>query len=131
MGGSGFAELDEMIRRIREMPELAREAAPEVAETLRAHLEQNIAAGRGPDGSAWQKTKDGRRALAGAAKALAVRVVGSMVLVVLSGHEVFHHYGTKRVPKREIIPSGSLPADLGAAIKAGLVRRFRQRMGGR
>ena len=120
-----------MVRRIRAVPKLAQEAAPEVAEIVRAHLEQGIAAGRAPDGSSWQLTKHGRKALAGAAKALAVRAVGSMVLVVLSGHEVFHHYGTKRVPKREILPSGSLPDDLSSAIKQGLVRRFRERTGGR
>lgn len=131
MGADGFAQLDEMIRRIRAIPAMVQEAAPELADVLRAHLEQRIASGQAPDGSTWKPTKDGRRPLAGAAGALAVRAVGTTVLAVLSGHEVFHHFGTKHMPKRQILPAGSLPADLGAAFKAGLVRRFRHRMGGR
>ncbi|MCC6557188.1 MAG: hypothetical protein IT372_29910 [Polyangiaceae bacterium] len=119
-----------MIRRIRSIPRLVTEAAPEVADALRAQLAQQVASGRAPDGSAWKPTKDGKKPLAGAAKALAVRAVGTVVLATLGGHEVFHHYGTKLVPKRQILPFGSLPAELGAAIKAGLVRRFRRQMGG-
>ncbi|AKT38257.1 phage virion morphogenesis protein [Chondromyces crocatus] len=131
MSGKGFAELDAMIARIRELPRMAQEAAPEVAEALRDHLEQNIAAGRSPEGASWKPTRDGKKPLAGATKALSVRAVGAIILAVLSGHEVYHHYGTKRVPRRAILPSAALPEDLSSAIKAGLVRRFRRRMGGR
>jgi hypothetical protein len=131
VAGDGFAQLDEMIRRIRSIPQLVTEAAPEVADTFRAQLHQQVASGRAPDGSAWKPTKGGKQPLVNAAKAIAVRAVGTVILATLSGHEVFHHYGTKVQPKRQILPFGSLPADLASAIKAGLVRRFRQRMGQR
>lgn len=130
-GDGGSGQLDEMIRRIRSIPRLAAEAAPEVADALRAQLGQQVAAGQAPDGSAWKPTKDGRKPLAGAAKAIAVRAVGTVVLATLGGHEVFHHFGTERTPKRQILPFGSLPADLATAIRAGLVRRFRRQTGGR
>jgi len=130
MDGDGFAQLDEIIRRVRSIPGLVQEAAPEVANALRVHLEQRIAAGQAPDGSGWKPTKDGRKPLAGAARALSVRAVGTVILATLTGHEVFHHYGTKHVPKRQILPADSLPADLHTALKTGLVRRFRERVGG-
>jgi Phage virion morphogenesis family len=125
--GDGFTALDAIIRRVRSMGELASVAAPEVARELKASLDEQIAAGRAPDGTAWAPRKeDGGRALQNAAKAVKVRAEGRSILVILSGPEVFHHFGAGAAPVRQIIPSGAVPLKLGEAIRRGLVTGYRR-----
>ena len=64
--------------------------------------------------------------MVGAAKDLTVSTSGTMVLITLAGHSVFHHYGagkgrSKGKPRRPVIPTQGLPATLGLAIRDGLV----------
>jgi len=42
-------------------------------------------------------------------------------LVVLRGAEVFHHFGVRGAPPRPIIPRGSMPKNIGDAVRLGFV----------
>lgn len=118
------------IDRLRRLPGFVSAAAPELAVSMEQMIARQIALGQGPDGSPWPITKEGTQALRGAAAALSVRAIGTVLLAKLTGHEVYHHYGTKRLPKRQILPSGDLPETIAEAFRRGLVKRFTRTMGG-
>lgn len=128
---AGHAALDGMIARIKALRSLATRAAPAVAQRVEQLLDAQIGAGQTPDGAAWAPRKDGGRALVHAAKAITVRAVGTVVLVRLSGPEAIHNQGTKKYPRRQIIPGRSgLPTTWGQALKDELGKVFRQTIGG-
>jgi hypothetical protein len=122
---SGFAAIDDMIARIRGLPDAIKAAAPSLAEAAKGVLDENIAASRGPDGTAWKPKKEGGAPLAHAANALSSRASGTVLLLELRGPEVWHHFGTKHVPARPILPSTGLPLTMAAAIKRGVVEVFK------
>jgi hypothetical protein len=126
----GEAELDAWVAKLRRLPEMVKAAAPELAVALKSELDKNIAAGRAPDGSTWKPKKDGGRPLVNAAAAVTTRADGSVVQAVLTGPEVFHHYGTKKDPERQILPRGVMPDSLGLAFRAKMVEQFEKTMGG-
>lgn len=126
----GNAGIDEMIRRLRLAKGMVRHAAADAAKAFEAQLKAQLAAGRAPDGSAWKPTKAGTRPLQRAAGAVTVKAVGTALLVRLTGHHVFHHYGTAKDPQRRILPFRGLPDSLGEAIKSGLVRWWERNVAG-
>lgn len=129
---SGDTQLNSMLEKLRRLPELATQAAPKVAEAVRDELEKSIAAGTTPEGKAWERTKDGKQPLEGAAKALAVVAVGSTVFARLTGHIARHHLGRARGGVvRPILPTEGLPKDMAKAIKTVLVDEFTGLMGGK
>lgn len=132
MADNGDAEVDEMLRRIRSLPEALRAAAPEAAEKTKEWLDEQVAAGRAPDGSSWKPKKDGGQALRGAAKAISVVAAGWKIIAKLKGVEVFHNHGAKggKLPRRQILPKYMIPRSLAQSIRAVLVQRFRRHMGG-
>ncbi len=123
-----FAALERMIAFARSMGTLARDAAPHAARYVEASLRATAAAGQAPDGTPWALTKDGRHALKNAAVAITTKAIGTAVLIILRGHHVYHHFGAG-VPRRQIIPQGSLPAKLGNAIRNGFVQPWKERLG--
>ena len=125
---SGFAELDAMIASCRAAGRLATDAAPEVARNVESSLKATAAAGTTPDGTAWASRKrDGGRAMADADKAVSARAIGTVILIKLTGPEVFHHYGSPPgKPPRQVIPVGSMPAKLGNAVRLGFVTPWRK-----
>ena len=127
---SGDMQVTAWIDRLRRLPGFVSAAAPELAASMEQMIARQISLGQGPDGAPWPLTKEGTQALRGAASALSVRAIGTVLLAKLTGHEVYHHYGTKRLPKRQILPSGDLPATIAEAFKRGLVKRFGRTMGG-
>lgn len=129
--GDPMAALDAHIARVRGLGDLAIEAAPECAVELEDALHAQIARGEDPDGEKWPPRKDtGEQPLQGAAKALAVAPIGKMVFCRLRGPEARHHLGrAKGGTVRRILPVQGLPDHLAQAVKAGLTRKFKQRMG--
>lgn len=119
--GAGLATIDSWIAALRSMPEMVNAAAPEVATAVESALKASTSAGTSLDGQPWALTKKGARALKNAANAFTVRVSGNTILIQLTGHHVFHHFGTGWLPQRPIIPVGGLPDRLGNAIRKGLV----------
>jgi hypothetical protein len=125
--GGDFAALDRMIDTLRSMATLAKDAAPIAAQHVEAQLRSTAGAGQAPDGTPWPATAEGARALKNAASAIAVRATGTVVLIVLSGHYVFHHFGAG-VPRRQIIPQGSMPKRIGDAVRLGFVQPWKDRV---
>jgi hypothetical protein len=105
----GDARLNEMLEALRDLHQLqervAKLSAPRVEEAARAQA----AAGLDPEGRPWTPTKDGRRPLVHASNAIHVDALGGVVVIVLTGKEVFHHFGTGRVAARRIIPDAEVP----------------------
>jgi hypothetical protein len=126
--------LDDMIARLRKLPELAAIAAEDVADVLDEELHATIAAGTAPDGTPWAPTLEGKRPLqnAGRAGTLFVQAVGRVVYVRLTGPEARHHRGIARGRKvRQIIPgAGRLPPRLAAAVQRVIAARFATALGG-
>ena len=117
MGG-----LDEMIADLRRLgdgwePELARQASP----LVEAALQRTAAAGQTPEGQAWAPRKAGGRAMAHAAAAITVKAYPTVLRAVLTGVEVFHHYGkgASEVRRRVIPDVGTIPDVVEAALRKG------------
>lgn len=127
----GSARLQEQIDRLRQLPTMVNRAAPKVATEFERELERNIAAGVGPDGRPWPKTKEGKLPLRNAAAALSVKAIGSVVLAKLTGIEVKHHLGAvKGGIRRPILPTGRIPDPITKAIATVIRDEFKATMGG-
>src|SRR5262245_22280651 len=86
-GRADFAALDQMIATARSMATLAQDAAPIAARYVEAQLKATASAGQAPDGTPWvEKKKGGGRALQHAAEAIRVQAMGTVVLIILTGH---------------------------------------------
>lgn len=123
---NGFAALDAHIERLRKLPNLVRDVAPDAAEAIEIELKKTIAAGTTADGKAWTPRKDGGQPLATAADALTVTAVDTTVYARLKGHIARHHKGiAKGGIERRIFPTKGLPPAMANAVKAAFVRRFK------
>jgi len=89
----GFAALEDMIERVRSLPDIAREAAPMVARELESEISKAIAQQRSPEGVAWAPTSDGHAPLQNAMSVIEVVAVGTDVIATLSGFHIFHQRG--------------------------------------
>jgi hypothetical protein len=120
------AQLREWIERLRGLPAaLVTASAPEVRDALDREIKANVAAAKGPDGTAWAPKQDGERALPNAAERVKVEVEGTVILATLRGNEVKHHKGTARGgEKRQILPTRQIPAPVTQAIKAVFGKNF-------
>lgn len=128
---SAFTALDAMIGRLRAVKGLAHAAAPAIARELDQELDANIDRGVGPDGKPWELTKAGKTPLRNAAKALAVRAVGTVILARLTGPEAKHHKGIARGHiARRILPTRKIPAPMVEVIKRVLSQKFTETMTG-
>jgi hypothetical protein len=122
---AGFAALDAMVKRIREIGLIPERVAPAIAIELDRELRRQIAAGEAPDGSKWPLTKKGEKPLQNAAAGLTVRALGSRIVARLTGPAVRHHLGIARGRiKRQVLPSTKLPERVIAAIRRVVEERF-------
>jgi hypothetical protein len=53
-----------------------------------------------------------------------VRLAGGNIIISLKGHYTFQHFGTRGRVARRVIPQGRMPAELGNAIRRGMVEPF-------
>lgn len=128
-----FAQLQSMIDRVAALgPQTVRRAAPKVARALEAELVAQIGRGEGPDGKPWPLTKDGARALQGAAGALTVRAFGPVVVARLSGPEARHHKGAARgrIRRRRILPTSKLSPVMARVVARALLDQVRVELRG-
>ena len=107
ISGNGFAVLDELQAKLRELPKVTDAITEEVASQLEAQLKQQIAAGVSPLGKAWKRNLDGSIPALGS-KATVTALKGQ-VLYKLAGKSYLHHTGKARGHvTRQVIPVGSL-----------------------
>lgn len=98
---SGLEQLDELARRLDELPErAAKRAAPELLQVARAQH----AAGVAPDGTAWPRTKGGKVPLTGLTSQASARVEGATVVLELPDELRPHQAGTAPLPQRKVMP---------------------------
>lgn len=102
-------ELRAIAERLRKVDGLGVAVASDVAPELEKAARASAAAGGTPEGAAWKRTREGTAPLRNAAAAIRAEVSGTntaVVTLILRGHHVFHHYGSKKrgLPKREILP---------------------------
>lgn len=123
----GTEQLDAMIAKIRRIPEIAKRAAPSVAEVVRESILETIAAGTDASGKPWEPRKaDGGKPLANAAKRLKVAAVGTRIIAGITGPEARHHRGVARGGIiRGILPV-SLTPKLAEGVRRVLVKHFRE-----
>ncbi len=127
-GISGLEKLDRMIAKVQAIgsgPEYVQAAAKAVQQFLGAEL----SAGKDPNtGAVWKPTLKGAKPLKTAASRPRIRIAGRNIIVSLTGHYVFQHFGTRGHEGRRVIPQGAMPAKLGPAIARGLVEPFRKQV---
>lgn len=131
---AAFESLDRWQEFLQRLPHLAEEAAPLIADEFRKQTAENIAAGRNPYGDSWRPKKDGGRPLVKAMKAITVKVMGTVILIVLEGVEAMHHIGNARGYhggsgkqggfRRTIIPTGAIPGPFRGRIRVALSETF-------
>src|SRR5262245_24816844 len=123
-GITGIESLDALIKTARGLasgPEYPMAAAASVDTWLRSKL----AAGVDPNtDEKWAPTKDGERPLKTAPSRPTVRLAGDTIIIAIKGHYVFQHFSTRGRVARPVIPQGSMPAELGNAIRLGMVDPF-------
>lgn len=95
------------------------------AANVDAFMRAQLAKGESPDGKKWPDTKNGTKPLKGAASAYMQSVVGRSIVMKVMGRYAFHHYGAGYSPAREQLPVGTMPKELGNAIRSGLVDDFK------
>jgi hypothetical protein len=129
----GQSTLDDMIARLRRLggddvgERVAKGAVAGVDEAVKA----TARAGTSPMGSAWKAKKDGGRPLAHAADHISTAARGPIVVVTLTGPDVFHHKGLGGKPRRQVIPdAATVPPSVWKAVHASATREFLALMGG-
>lgn len=128
----GDAVLQAMIARLQAvgrsgLADVAAAAAPLVEEALRA----TARAGQTPYGESWPEKKAGGAPLERAADHITAKAAGPTVRVYLTGPDVYHHFGTARVPKRQVIPEGPTPPSVAKAVAKAADKAFERLVGGR
>lgn len=102
--------------------------ASSVGPAVDSFMRGRLAAGQTPEGESWPVTKEGHKALAGAAEAYEQHVSGNAIIMKIGGgakkRYAMHNFGAQEKPVRRQLPAGKMPARLGAAIRAGLVSQF-------
>lgn len=125
---SGRAQIQRWIASVRKLPLEARAEA--LAPVVREELARTISAGTSPDGVPWPRRVDGAPALANALAATEVVPMRGSIACVVTGPEAIHHYGTKKDPRRQILPT-TLPGTWGARLRSEVLKRFARVLGGR
>jgi hypothetical protein len=126
-----FAALDDMIERVENVKGLAKRAAPDAADAVRACLESTIKAGQDPYGKPWPARKeDGGAPLTGIAGRVKVVAIGARVFVAIDGYVGRHHLGRARGGvRRQVIPVGELPPVMQKRVRDVLAKHFREAVG--
>lgn len=126
-----FAKLAAHEARLRALGSLTQRSVPVCAVVVKRVLVAKADAAQSPDGQPWAPTKVGKRALPGAAGAIEVRTSGTTITARVSGAYALHSEGRARGGvKREILPSGAMPAAISTAIGEVVADEFNATMRG-
>jgi len=126
---AAYAALDAQIERLRTLADFAKTAAPLVAEAMKKKLDVQVLQGLGPDGKPWRRNADASISLAGAARAIAVTAIGTVIQAKVGYPFSFHNSGnTRGGTRRQIIPTNTLTAPLTESVKEVLDAHFKKTM---
>lgn len=95
------------------------------AKNVDGFMRSQLAKGETPEGKKWVPTKKGTKPLKGAPSAYMQTIVGKSIVMKVMGRYAFHHFGAGYSPAREQLPTGTMPKELGNAIRLGLVEDFK------
>lgn len=119
------------VRAIEGMPE---KVADRAAQRLQEATTATASAGKAPDGAAWAPKKcGGGPPMANAASHVRTRAIGPTVRQTLTGPDVFHQYGVRGEPRRQVIPDAGagLPKEAGDVVGRAAGEVWDEIMGGR
>lgn len=119
--GAAMATLDRMLAAIAGLAEFPAQAVVEIERAGTAAIRADLQAGRDPGtGKAWALTKDGEKAMKGAAGALQARRSGMRITWQLGEPYVFHHVGVRGAEPRHVVPD-KVSLSLGNRVRLGLM----------
>lgn len=116
---SGEAQVQAWIKQLKDLPNEVR--AERFAEIALEDVKRTAEAGTSPTGIPWAQRKEGGRALENAASKISTVVTGRTVHLVLTGPDAIHNYGTKKDPKRQVLPT-ILPQTMAEKLKAAALK---------
>lgn len=96
---------------------------------LQAALTASLNAGESPTGAKWAPRKaDGGRTYAHAASHVKVKASGNVLRAILTGPDVFGHFGVRGMPVRQMIPDAgsAIPESVTDAITKGAAQVMRE-----
>jgi hypothetical protein len=128
----GLAQLDAMIARCKALgaPDIGARVARAAAPGVAAAIQATAGAGKTPLGQPWKAKKGGGRALEKVAGKIKARAEGPIVVVTLTGPDVFHHLGAGHSPRRQVLPDGaSVPPGVSEAVLEAARGVFRETVG--
>lgn len=122
-----MSELDVIVSTLNELASGGFPAvvASRAAAHIQTALQTSLAAGETPTGQKWVAKKDGGRAYQNAASKITTKSFSNVVRVVLTGPEVYGHYGKNSkghgMPERRMLPDtgADIPAIITDAITLG------------
>jgi hypothetical protein len=112
---------------IATMRDLATNGLPmaSAAARVETYMRTTLGQFKAPDGKSWVLTKKNSKPLKGAANAYMQNIVGRSIVMKVMGRYAFHHFGAGHSPARPQLPEGTMPKELGNAIRQGLVDDFK------
>jgi hypothetical protein len=120
-------DLEEMIATFRRLENFPEEAAKRAAPLVDAAVKRTASAGQDPDGKAWAQKKDGSQALKNVADHITTKAFGPVIRQTLPAPDAYHHFGTKRTPRRQVLPdagAGTIPDSVFQALLKGATEAF-------
>lgn len=125
MSIGGIEQTDELIAILHALENSGPQMAAAGTQALFAAVQRDVAAGKDPNtGAPFEPTKDGGKPLKNAASSLSWRIVGNVGFLALTGHYIYHFFGTGYLPKRRANLQGRLPTRYGIALQRGMVPVF-------
>jgi len=129
-----FAGLDKLQKHLEQLASVPSQASREIADGITRELQKEFKQGTDPYGKAWKPLrpstlKSGRHPppltdsgrLRDGTLAQPMRGAGVQI-VVGAPYGVFHQYGTRRMARRPILPTGAMPKAWSAIIRASVSR---------
>lgn len=124
---SAMATVDRMLQAIRDLEGFPDEAVAVIERAGTTAIRADLEAGRDPGtGAPWAPTKDGQRAMKGAASALQVKRAGTRITWSVGAPYVFHHVGVRGAPPRHVVPD-KVSLSLGNRVRLGLMPLWKKK----
>ena len=121
-GIRGNGGLEAMMASMRELSAngLSMQA---IAARVQEFMDGTLGRGETPDGETWVKKRDGSRPYKNAKKRYKQSIVGRSIIMKMGEPDVWGHWGTGYIKKRQMLPEGKAMR-FGQAFRAGMTDGF-------